>query len=280
MSSPLSNSTTSINNYITWYQTGQEQQTGLAIQAFIDINNGCTSAKNQLVLINSGIQSFKQSWGQFVLNPVTNMAGNFEQLLTVLDGEALELVTTASTTKSNAESLSAVVSAQISNLNVAIQNYNNQAQQSQVDYNNALNDYNSANSQLSGSSGFWNGFLTGLTLGIDNRIKQEMNAATNAMNSAQASLNAAQQASANSNQTQFVLNSCVSSLNQLSNLLSGLTDLQNSINSVSSSCKQGAQDEKNAANANDPAVINVFIKLATTPVLALIAFGDELNTLV
>jgi hypothetical protein len=72
----------------------------------------------------------------------------------------------------------------------------------------------------------------------------------------------------------------VSSLNQLSNLLSGLTDLQNSINSVSASCQQGALDEKNAANANDPVVINVFIKLATTPVQALIVFGDELNTLV
>ena len=280
MGSPLSNSTTSINNYITWYQTGQEQQTGLAIQAFIDINNGCTSAKNQLALINSGIQSFKQSWGQFVLNPVTNMAGNFEQLLTVLDGEALELVTTASTTKSNAESLSSLVSSQISNLTVAIQNFNNQAQLAQLNYQNALNEYNNANSQLSGSSGFLTGFLTGLTFGIYNKVKQEMDAANNAMVSAQANYNAAQQAAANANQSQNALNSCVSSLSELSDLMSGLTDLQNSINSVSASCTQGAQDEKNAANANDPAVINVFIKLATTPVLALIAFGDELNTLV
>lgn len=280
MGSPLSNSTTSINNYITWYQTGQEQQTGLAIQAFIDINNGCTSAKNQLALINSGIQSFKQSWGQFVLNPVTNMAGNFEQLLTVLDGEALELVTTASTTKSNVESLSSLVSSQISNLTVAIQNFNNQAQLAQLNYQNALNEYNNANSQLSGSSGFLTGFLTGLTFGIYNKVKQEMDAAHDAMVSAQANYNAAQYAAANAIQSQNALNSCVSSLSELSDLISGLTDLQNSINSVSASCTQGAQDEKNAANANDPAVINVFIKLATTPVLALIAFGDELNTLV
>jgi len=276
--SQIPQSINSLNTYISYYNSGQEQQTGLSLTPFIDLNSGCTSALNQLTVINSVIISFKGGWNQFVQNPVTNMASVFEQDLTVLQQEINTLISTASAIKSNAENLSAQVSAQITSLNTANQNYTNQYNQAQTDYTNAVNQYNDANSHLHGSSGFLSGFLTGLTLGIYNKVKQEMDAANNARNNAQTSINASQQALTNIANTQNALNSCSSAIAELSDLMAGLTALQNGINGAATACGQGATDEKNAANANDPAVINVFIKLASTQVQTLISLGDDINS--
>lgn len=276
--SQITQSISSLKTYVSWYNTGQEQQTGLDINPFIDLNTGCTSALNQLTIINSGILAFKNSWNQFIQNPVTNMASVFEQGLAILQQEADTLIGTASSTKSKAENLSSTVSGQINTLKIAIENYNKQYQQAENDYNNAVNQYNDANSQLSGSSGFWNGFLTGITAGIYNKLKQEMDAANNARDNARASINAIQQILINSNNTHDALNSCKSTVNELNDLMNGLTDIQNGINTTATACKQGAQDEHNAANANDLVVIDVFIKLATSQVQTLISLGDELNS--
>ena len=276
--SQITQSISSLKIYVTWYNSGQEQQTGLDIDPFTVLNSGSTSALNQLTIINSVIMSFKSSWNQFIQNPVTNMASVFEQDLTLLKQEVDALIATASGTKSDAENLVSAISTQINNLNIAIQNYDDQYQQAQNDYNDAVNQYNDANSQLSGGQGFLSGFLTGITLGVYNKVKQEMDAANNAKNNAQASMNNIQQALANSNSAQNALNSCISTLNELNDLMAGLTDLQNGVNSTDSACKQGAIDEHNAANANDKVVIDVFIKLANTQVQTLISLGDDINS--
>ena len=273
----ITQSISSLKTYVLWYNTGQKQKTGLNINPFVELNTGCTNALNQLATVNSIIITFKNRWSQFIQNPIINIASVFEQDLTILQQEIDTLISTASSTKSNAENLSSTVGVQIDSLNIAIQNHNNQYQQAQNNYNNAVNQYNDANSQLSGSQGFWTGFLTGITFGIFNKVKQQMDAANNAKNNAQASMNAIQQALANSNDTQSALNSCISTINELNGLMNGLTDLQNNVNITATACKQAAQDEHNAANANDPVVINVFIKLATTQVQTLILLGDELK---
>lgn len=274
---PLSQSLNFIKTYISWYNTGQEQQTGLSITPFLDLYTGSTSILNQLSMINHTINAFHNSWENFVQNPLLNMASLFELYLTKLQQEVNDLISSASVVKSNAENLSSTVSTQINNLNTQIQTYTYQYQMAQNEYNNAINQYNDAESQLSGSKGFLTGFLTGISFGIYNKVKIEMNAANDAKNNAQASMNASQQAMSNLNNSRNALNSCIASLSELDTLMTGLTDLQNATNASTAACKQGAIDEHNAANAFDSEVNKIFVKLANPPIQSLFALGNEIS---
>lgn len=272
----IAQSISSLKAYFAWC-SGQSIQSGMDVTNFVNLSSECSIALAQFSSINNGIQSLQSKWQQASELFLMSESPVLSLLLKGLLAQSKVLIATATTIKSQSEMLETQVNAQINNLQQSIQNEQSQYNQAQTDYNNAVKQYNNAQSQLSGSSGFLNGFITGITLGIDNKVKQEEDAASDAQANAQNSMLRSQQAITKIQNGQNVLNTCNNILSELNDLIVSATDLQNTINSTYDSSQQAATDAQNAGGANSTLVALTFIKLANVAVNNLLNIGNEMN---
>jgi hypothetical protein len=252
--------------------------TNMNTTPFSQLADLCNMATSQFESLNVNIQKLQNNWlNDQQLNPTVQsvlLSGSLKDL----SAQSAFLITTCSNIKSTSESLEGAVNAQITNLQNEIQSEQNQCKQAQQDYSNAVIQFNNAQSQLSGSSGVLNGFLTVISLGIDNRIKDEEDAASNAKAAAQNSMVTSQNALATIQKEQTTLNSCTGTINQLNNVIDSATCLQNTINSVYASCEKAATDAQAASTSSGQTLEQVFINLAKPALTSLFNLGSELNT--
>jgi hypothetical protein len=267
-----------LKNYVAWYTSSGVQATGMNSTIFIPLYQSCNLALNQFSEQNNLIGQLRTNW-QAVQNG--NPAAQSASLIAILKNMivlANELISTSSLVKSQSESLETQVNGQIQQLQNSIQTEQNQYNQAQVNYNNAVNAYNNAQSQMSGGSGFLTGFLTVVTFGIDNRIKQVEDQASNAKAAAQNSMQQSQQALSLINSQQVALNACLGTIGQLDDVINSATQIQNMINSAYADCSKAASDASAAASSSSQTVEQIFMKLADPAIQSLIGLGAEMNS--
>lgn len=275
----LSQSISNLRTYISWYNSGGPMFTNMNTNSFSQLSGACNQALLQFLSLNAGIEKLKNNWQNL---QQSNASATIEGvllsgLLKDLSAQSSALISTCSVIKSTSVSLSAAVNAQIYNLQNAIQAEQNQYNQAQQDYSNAVMQFNNAQNQLSGSSGFLNGFITGITLGIDNKVKDEEDAASNAKAAAQNSMITSQLAMETIQKEQNSLNSCTGTITQLNNVIDSATTLQNTINSTYADCEKAATDAQASAASSSQTVEQIFINLAEPALTSLFSLGAELN---
>ncbi|MCB0642887.1 MAG: S53 family peptidase, partial [Phaeodactylibacter sp.] len=117
----------------------------------------------------------------------------------------------------------------------------------------AMADYRYAESQLQGSKGFLNGFLTGITLSIYNPVKENMARAASAYHTAQVEYQNYLQEQQRQQTALDASITCVEAIEQLSSLVDHVADLQDLLATTATDLDQAKRDADDAVEAGTPA---------------------------
>lgn len=134
-----------------------------------------------------------------------------------------------------------------------------------------------ANSEMSGTSGFLHGLVTGLTLGIKNEIQEQIDDANAAIRDINDDLSGLAQRSAQLQASEDASAICVTTLQKLEPFVEAVTSLQNALVSVGASLRAAVNDEPRETAVSGEGAIAYYHRKLGDEMANLAAWGDVLH---
>lgn len=176
-----------LNSFSDWSKSGGEHRAGLPGGSSTKIDETDVQMVHRSSKLQNQILEIKSTWHQLVSGSETPEVLNrtiAKKLLLQLD----DSIHTSTTLKQQAISLKAdlqpfqtLVKSQIEAEKNQLELVQSQRQKAENALKLAKTQYNNAKNELEGGKGFGNGFLTGITLGIYNPVKKNLDKAKNAL---------------------------------------------------------------------------------------------------
>lgn len=219
-----------------WFAKGGPALTGMSPNKFKQLNADVTHIRALIAVASRELDDVENEWHKMLnateVATARLRAGRLINEINEANCSIDEMMQQASNIDINANRVDAFVTAWKAQLSVERNNAQIAYDAAQRRHDQAVRDYNAAKSELEGDKGFLNGFVTGLTLGIHNPVKANMDKANRARKSAEASIASEKEQLKNIREYDAALRGCQNAIGHLRKLLTSITALQNLTNTI------------------------------------------------
>ncbi|MEN2284463.1 hypothetical protein AAGF08_20125 [Algoriphagus sp. SE2] len=275
----IKNAVNLLQSFSDWSKSGGEQRAGLPSGSSTKIDETDAQMIYRSSSLQNQIQQIKSTWAQLTSGSETPEVLNrtlTKKLLLQLDDSihtSNTLMEQAVILKADLQPFQTIAKNQIKEVKKQILNSNSQKQSAEMALALARTQYNQARSELEGGKGFGNGFLTGLTLGIYNPVKKNLDKAKNAVATRNNQI-------AIINRQIQLYQTADSELNQCQNLLSKMfqldiviTGFENLLNKIGTNFQAAFDHEEKAITTSNEKVAAYYQRLVGKDMTGLFALN-------
>jgi hypothetical protein len=273
---------TSPAGFRAWLTSGGAERAGLQRQSLNALGQLTDALLTDVALLCQGVYDVNSMWaesagrGNLPLVTVTKISSQLKRLA----GQTAGTMAVAAESKSLVAQTLSTVNAKIAEDERRLGDLRTQQEQADRRMNDARAALQQAQNELNGNKGFWNGIATGITFGIYNPLKENVdraNAAIAAIRSEQAAIQTQQQSIGQADQEVAGKRALIE---RLATMDGTITAFQNTVHTASKSVDAAADHLSSANDARSPAVIALFLRRTNEDMAALTAWIGKFNDVV
>lgn len=277
----MGSSLSALSDFSRWVSTGGEQRAGLPTASMSALQAASLNLQAHVAGPHRQLIAVRDQWQQIMGGTDERVSAAVHALLTELYDLSLytqTMLSEAADIRVKLQDALQLVSLHLDDDQRKLAAAQGELAAAMQHRDQALADLNAAKAELDGGEGFWNGFLTGISLGIYNPVKENIdkaNAAVSAYNSAchniQYQINAL-------NQSQSELSQSRPTLQTLNALDPELAGYQNCLNAAQVAIGKAYTDEEHADTARSPGAVAYYQTCAGKDVDKLVVWIDAFGS--
>lgn len=269
-------SLSSVRDYDAWVQSGGVARTGIPDQNFQPVNINIHVFRGLGSMFVMQLAGINEMWEKLSLdggntprgdNIVRAFLGALAARLSAATAAAGALQGQAGVLKATVQMLYGVIERYMRADADAIQNAEVEKIGLDAVRITQVALYNAARSELEGDKGFLNGFLTGLTAGAYNPVKENMDRAQKALESANASISRINSLLATIRTRQAEMQASAQAVTRIEGVDSSVVQCQNVLNGAQRTLADALTKIEHADEATRAAVMRIYLNQAT-PIMA------------